>query len=398
MITPAEAEAAIAAALPECAAETVELGRCAGRVLAEPVTAERDSPPFDRIAMDGIALAAADYANGLRQFRIAGVQAAGAPRQALAGAGTCLEAMTGAILPAGADAVIPVEQLARSGDLVTVPDSLRVTAGLNVHGRGSDARRGQRVLAAGARLGPPEIAILAAAGREAISLRRVPRIAVVSTGDELVDPGQPILEHQVRRSNPQAVAAALRLGGWGVCTGRHLPDEPGVMQQQIGALLAEHDVLVLSGGVSAGRFDHVPAVLGALGVRRVFHRIAQRPGQPLWFGVAPDGQPVFGLPGNPVSVLACLARYVLPALARMVGLPHRTRTVQLAAPLTFNPPLACLLPVALEYDAQGAAWAGARATRGSGDFHALAGADGIVELPPGPAVFERGTLAEFYPW
>jgi len=156
---------------------------------------------------------------------------------------------------------------------------------------------------------------------------------------------------------------------------------------------------VLSGGVSAGRFDHVPGVLASLGVRQVFHRIAQRPGKPMWFGVSATGKPVFALPGNPVSVLVCLARYVLPALARAAGraLPP-PQAVALARSVSFKPALAWFLPVVVDYDAEGRAWAEPKPTHGSGDFNALAGTTGFVELPPGPMTFGRAEAAPFYPW
>lgn len=398
MITPAEAESAIAAALPQPAAEVVALGACHGRVLAEALRAERDAPPFDRVAMDGVALAAADYLAGCRRFQVRGIQAAGAPRDGVGRSGDCLEAMTGAILPMGCDAVVAVEQLRVADGVATLPDGLDLAPGTNVHLRGSDARAGELVLAPGARLGAPEVAIVASTGRERVAVWRRPRIAIASTGDELVAPGQVIQEHQVRRSNPQAAAAALALAGFGVGTDRHLRDDPGEISRGLGELLATHDVLVLSGGVSAGRYDHVPAALESLGVHKIFHRIAQRPGQPMWFGVGAAGQLVFALPGNPVSVLACLARYVRPALAALAGDRTPARTVRLGAPVTFRPALAYLLPVALEYDGDGNAWARPMPTRGSGDFQSLAGTDGIVELPPGPLTCDRGTRATLYPW
>jgi molybdopterin molybdotransferase len=163
--------------------------------------------------------------------------------------------------------------------------------------------------------------------------------------------------------------------------------------------LAAHDALVLSGGVSAGRFDHVPAALAALDVREVFHGIAQRPGRPMWFGTATSGTPVFGLPGNPVSVLVCLARYVIPALRRMSGAPvGEPPRVALSRDFRFEKPLTCFLPVRLGYDQQGRTLAEPRPTGGSGDFIALAGTAGIVELPPGPATHAAGLAVPFHPW
>ncbi|MBP6513863.1 MAG: molybdopterin molybdotransferase MoeA [Steroidobacteraceae bacterium] len=398
MITPAEAAAAIAAALQPADSQVTSLGACAGQALADDVSAERDAPPFDRVAMDGVALASVDYVQGCRDFPIRGIQAAGAPALALTDARSCLEAMTGAVLPRGCDAVVPVERITVDGGLARLPDGLAVVPGLNVHVRGSDVRAGARVLATGTIIGPAEVAILASAGLAELRTSRPLRIAVVSTGDELIDPGQPIADHQVRRSNPWAIAAALQLAGFGRPTDRHLRDDLAALQAGIGELLAVNDVLILSGGVSAGRFDHVPAALGNLGVNRVFHKVAQRPGKPLWFGTGPAGQAVFALPGNPVSVLACLARYVLPALALLSGGTARSRTLRLASAYRVKAPLALLLPVTVEYDSDGCPWAWPHPTQGSGDFHALAGSAGIIELPPGPAVVEHGTRVILYPW
>jgi molybdopterin molybdotransferase len=221
---------------------------------------------------------------------------------------------------------------------------------------------------------------------------------VVSTGDELVEPGAPLADWQVRRSNAHGVVAALRLRGSGDVADDHLRDDPAQLRERLAQHLARHDVVVLSGGVSAGRFDHVPAVLDGLGVRRVFHKVAQRPGKPLWFGVAAGGRAVFGLPGNPVSTLVCLVRYVVPALARLAGtVPATPLAVPLAADCSPPPGLTQFLPVRLVPGQDGATCAEPRPTRGSGDFGALAGTDGFVELAPGRA-WRRGDAAAFQPW
>jgi len=396
MLTPAEAEAAIAAAALPVSPERVPLADCRGRVLRAPVIAERDAPPFDRVAMDGIACAAA---SGLRRFRVAGTQAAGSPVLTLAAPGDCLEVMTGAVLPRGCDTVVPIEEV-RIADGEAALDGAAVPAPWrHVHRRGSDARAGDVLLEPGMRLAAPEIAIAASAGCAELSVSREPRIAVITTGDELVEPGLPILDHQVRRSNAYGLAASLALAGFAPSTDLQLPDRQDALVDALGTALAGHDVLVLSGGVSAGRFDHVPAVLGALGVQCLFHGIAQRPGRPMWFGKGPAGTLVFALPGNPVSVLVCLARYVVPALHRLVGArPDLPRRAILARDVAFNKPLACFLPVALGYDAADRLLAEPKPTAGSGDFISLAGTDGFVELPPAPPQPAAGLAVPFYRW
>lgn len=399
MLTPAEAAAAIAARLPPATVAELPLAACAGHTLRQEIVAERDAPPFDRVAMDGIAIVAAAVADGRREFRIAGTQGAGAVPLQLSSPGDCIEIMTGASLPAGCDAVVPVERIRVTDGSACLETGYAVAAWQNVHRRGSDARAGDRLLGPGTVLRGPEIAIAASAGMTALRVDHRPRIAVVSTGDELVPPGEPIQDHQLRRSNPQGLAAALALAGFTPQTDRHLPDRRDELLAVLGELLDHHEVLVISGGVSAGRYDFVPGVLGELGIERVFHKIAQRPGGPMWFGVRPGGPAVFALPGNPVSVLVCLGRYVLPALRAATGAPvPQPRWVALAESCAVRPSLAFFLPVVLEYDDSGRALARPRPTRGSGDFVSLGGTDGFVELPPGPAIHPVGFGVKFYHW
>jgi molybdopterin molybdotransferase len=208
-----------------------------------------------------------------------------------------------------------------------------------------------------------------------------------------------VLAHQVRRSNAYAVVGALREHGFQRVADDHIPDDVGELRERLRFHLETHDVLVLSGGVSMGRFDFVPQVLGELGVRTIFHKVAQRPGKPLWFGVAPSGAAVFGLPGNPVSTLVCLARYVLPALRGSLGQSaDRVERMALSAPITVTPALTHFIPVRLEQDDWGRDWAVPAPTNGSGDFTSLAGTEGFVELPPGPNTYAKGFVTRLYRW
>jgi molybdopterin molybdotransferase len=397
VLTPAQADAAIAAAIAPVSQERAPLPACAGRVLRSPVRAERDAPPFDRVAMDGIAIRFRSGAQ--RSFRMAGMQAAGSPALALASEGDCVEVMTGAILPRGCDTVVAVEQLRMTDGRAELSEDCQPVAWQNVHRRGSDARAGELLLDAGTRLAAPELAIAASAGQAQLLVSRAPRIAVVTTGDELVEPGEPIHDYQVRRSNAYGLAAALSLAGFPPASNLQLPDRVDAMNRALGEVLGNHDLLVLSGGVSAGRFDHVPSVLAALGVRESFHGIAQRPGRPMWFGTHPAGAAVFALPGNPVSVLVCLARYVIPALRRMVCMGAGAQPLAaLAQEFSVAKALTFFLPVVLGYDQLGRALAEPRPTGGSGDFISLAGTDGFVELPQGPATHAAGLAVPFYRW
>ena len=398
MLTPAEADLLIGQNLQCLPIESLPLTQCAGTVLRENVYAERDEPPFDRVAMDGIALASQGAATP-RRLQVQATQAAGDAPLTLESRQHCIEVMTGAVLPQGCDCVVPVEEIEVSGGTATLVAGTRLEPWRNVHRRGTDTRQGTLLIAAGAKLRPPEVAIAASAGMARIRVSSQPMLAVISTGNELVEPGEPVLAHQIRRSNAYAIISALRQQGFQRVADEHLRDDPLELRARLRFHLDTHDVLVLTGGVSAGRFDLVPQVLTELGVRTIFHKVAQRPGKPLWFGVAPNGTAVFGLPGNPVSTLVCFTRYVLPALLGSLG--HSAAPparIALGAPYTVNPPLTHFLPISLEQDDWGRSWALPAPTNGSGDFSALAGTAGFVELPPGPHTYPKGHVSRFYPW
>ena len=398
-ITPQAAEAAIHDQLPGLPIETRPLSQCVGGTLRENVYAERDYPPFDRVCMDGIAIASDASKHGLRRYAIQATQAAGAPPLTLENTESAIEVMTGASLPRGTDCIIPLEQYVLADGFVSLTDPVNDAPFRNIQRRGEDGRRGTLMLEAGTLLGAPEIAVAASAGLARIRVSSQPGFMVVSTGNELVEPGDPIAGHQIRRSNTYAVIAALRARGFDRVSNDHLLDDEAMLSDRLSLHLATHEVLILSGGVSMGRFDLVPKVLKSLGVREIFHRVAQRPGKPMWFGVGSRGQAVFGLPGNPVSTLICLARFVIPAIVAAMGTrrPPLER-IGLARSVTFDLPLAYFLPVAVEIDEWGRPWAGPRPTNTSGDFLSLIGTDGFVELPPGPMTYPKGFVATLYRW
>jgi len=399
VISPSQADELIAQHLTCLPIESLPLAQCAGAVLRENIYAERDQPPFDRVTMDGIALDSRSTRDGARRLRIQAMQAAGDPPLTLAGRDQCIEVMTGTAMPAGCDAVVPVERITvRDGQAEIAPD-VSVQPDQNVHRRGTDTRQGNLLLGVGTRLGPPEIAIAAGAGMARIRVSSQPMLAVISTGNELVEPGEPILSHQVRRSNAYAIAAALRLHGFQRVADDHIADDAAELKRRLKFHLETHDVLVLSGGVSMGKLDLVPQTLEELGVRRVFHKVAQRPGKPLWFGIAGSGAAVLGLPGNPVSTAVCVSRYVLPALAASQGqIAFPPERMALGAPVTVHPPLTLFIPIRIENDDWGRSWAMPAPTNGSGDFTALAGTDGFVELPPGPNTYPKGFVTRIHRW
>jgi len=399
LITPRLVEEAINSRLTCLPIESLPLTQCIGGTLRENIYAERDQPPFDRVTMDGIAVDSESLRRGVRRFRIQGTLPAGSPAIRLPGTEDAIEVMTGAILPLASDCVVPIEQYLIEDGVASLKSAIVSTPYHNVHRRGSDSRQGTLLLKTGTLLRAPEIAVAASAGMARVRVSSQPAIMIVSTGDELVEPGDPIAEYQVRRSNAYAVSAALRRRGFGRVGDDHVPDDEGRLHDRLALHLTTHEVVILSGGVSMGRFDLVPKVLEQLGVEQIFHNIAQRPGKPMWFGIGPLGQAVFGLPGNPVSTLVCLIRYVIPAIAEAMGTSRTApERMALAAPVTVQPPLTYFLPVAVEHDDWGRPWATPRPPNGSGDFLSLAGTDGFVELPPGPNTYPKGFVTSMYRW
>ena len=399
MIPVAAAEAAILEHMPRFPPRQEPLSDCIGRTLAEDIHAERDQPPFDRVTMDGIAIAFRAYAAGKRTFEVVGTQAAGAAALAVGGPAQCVEVMTGSALPGGTDTVVPVERVRRSGTDATIDADAVVEAEQFVHRRASDRPQGSLVLRAGMRLGPPEIAALAGAGRATAQVAHLARVAVISTGDELVDAGKPIAPQQIRSTNDRALEASLTQHRLGVVTRARLRDDASALAVAIDRLDSELDVLVLTGGVSMGQFDFVPSVLTELGAKLVLHRVAQRPGRPMWFGLSARGKPIFALPGNPVSTLVCATRYVLPALRHASGLaPPTPELAEITNPIEASPTLTFFTPVTLSSSERGTLLAAPSPTNTSGDFMRLVGTDGFVELAAKRGAYLAGTVARLFRW
>ncbi|MYH32575.1 MAG: molybdopterin molybdotransferase MoeA [Gammaproteobacteria bacterium] len=397
-LTVAQADRLIRETVAAWPAETVALDAAAGRVLRQNVLAERDLPPYDRATMDGIAMRWRAWSAGQREFPLEGMQSAGQAPGALSNAGAAWRIATGAPLPQGADTIVPVERLSETNGGVRIDDDYRPKRGQFIHTRGSDRRAGALLLKEGQRIGGVEMALLSANGVARPRVAPDPPIALVSTGDELVGLDSRPESWQVRSSNGPAMSALLKRHGFGKVTAAHAPDDPDVLAQRIRKTLSDSDALILSGGVSKGAKDYVPGVLTELGARPVFHRIRQRPGFPLWFGMHAE-KPIFGLPGNPVSSLVCLRRYVIPALKMAQG-------AQAAAPehatlsdeVSFKPSLTWFLPVRLSTDRDGRLLARPRQTNTSGDFASLARTDGFAQLPANRTRFPAGYVARIFRW
>lgn len=399
MITTEQARKAISKAMPGFATEFVELSAASGRVLRQPIVTERDQPPFDRVTMDGIAIAFDAFLRDTRSFRIQDRQQAGDAVTTLTDQTHCIEIMTGAVLPLGTDCVIPVERIVVANGNARIEPGYVPERRQFIHPRGSDHGKNSEVLTPGSVITPLDVAIIASCGLQQVDVARLPAIRIISTGNELVPPGRPLQPQQIRLSNGPAVMAMLEQQGFSDCRHDHIRDDPETLRARIGGHLDDAGVLILSGGVSMGKADFVPRVLEELGVKQVFHKISQRPGKPMWFGTGPEGQAVFALPGNPVSTLVCCRQYVLPALFEASGRkPRNGEFALLTEDVTFKPDLTWFLPVRLLHDVDGVLRARPAPTNTSGDFMGLAGTDGYVELARKESRFPQGCPVPLHRW
>lgn len=397
-LTVAQAERLILRNVPLWPAARIALPSATGRILRQNVHAERDLPPFDRATMDGIALNWRAWSSGKREFAVEGEQSAGQAPATLSNPNAAWRIATGAPIPAGTDTVVPVEKITAKPGTVRIAGHHLPERFQFVHKCGSDRRAGALLLKAGQRIGGVEMALLSANGVAEPLVTPDPRVTLVSTGDELVGLESQPEPWQIRSSNAPALAALLHRHGYSNVHAIHAPDDPQALARKISARLPRSDALVLTGGVSKGAKDYVPGVLDKLGARPVFHRVRQRPGFPLWFGMHGE-TPVFGLPGNPVSSLVCLRRYVIPALARAQGAqPPGPERARLAEAVAFRPALAWFLPIRLSAGRTGQLLARPRQTNTSGDFAALAHTDGFAQLAASRAHFPAGYATRIFRW
>lgn len=384
-----EAQAAILVGARPTPGEIVPLERAAGRVPVERrMVAPCDVPPFDNSAMDGFALRAEDAPG---ELRLVGEVRAGTAADGTVKPGTVLRIMTGAPLPRGADTVAPLETVEEHGELVLIP---AVTRGAHVRPAGGDTRSGDEVTLPDAPLSAAGVAVLASLGIGDVQVHRPPRVAILSTGDELRPPGAALGPGQIYDANSPALAAAvLEAGGEPVILARAPDDEDEIAQILLGAL-AQVDLVVASGGVSVGRYDHVRTVIERHGSLD-FWRIRVQPGKPLAFGhVGEQRCPVVGLPGNPVSALVTFELFVRPLVRAMLGLTSSGRLVVTAAPtarIGKDPDRRAYLRVLLLPDGRGGYQADATGGQASNQVRPLAAANGLLIVPEGEAAAEPGS-------
>ena len=367
--------------------EDLPIDEALGLTLAEQLTAAADVPSMANSAMDGFAAQAGDSG---RELKVIGESRAGHPSKLTVGPGEAMRISTGAAMPAGANAVAPIEVVDDAGDTVTLLEVL--ADGQNVRGAGEDLKAGAEVLADGRELGPAELGIAVAAGRAAVSVIRRPRVAVIATGDELREPGAKLEPGELHDSNLTTLQAMARAAGAEIVLARQVGDDPQLTRDSFEEALQSADVVVCSGGVSVGPHDHVKGALSELGVEEHFWRVALRPGRPTWFG-SREERLVFGLPGNPVSVMVTFLLFVAPALrAIQRRAPQQGLAASLGEPIKRHPDRDECVRVRLD-DGQ----AFATGPQGSHILSSMALADALAVIPRGDGELPAGSAIQLIP-
>ncbi len=369
--------------------EGVQLLSATGRIIAEELNADRPLPPYNRVTMDGISIDYSQIEKGILNFPIEDISAAGNPIKILKNKSNCIEVMTGSVLPENTDTVIRYEDLEIANENATIIVD-KVKKGQNIHYTGSDMPSNEQLLQPGDVLHAANIGIAASIGKSVISVRKNPKTCIISTGDELVDIKQIPLAHQIRKSNVFAINSFLKRYNIEAEL-FHLDDDLPKIEQHLEEVLNEFDLIILSGGVSKGKFDFIPNALINLGVEKQFHGVKQRPGKPLFFGQK-SNTAVFGLPGNPVSSIICARIYVSHWINHCLQIKPKLHFAELAEDFVFKPDLHRFLPVKLASSPYGISKAFPIKGNGSGDFISLRNADGILELPRGKERFTKGSV------
>lgn len=396
MTTVAEAGKIVLSETRDFGTELVSIDSAINRVLAENILADRDLPPYNRVGMDGIAINYTTFEKGVKSFPVKAIQAAGESPVDI-NAGECIEIMTGAALPDSADTVIRYEDLEIKDGIVTILiDNIR--KGQNIHKKGADKKQGDVVAAACQTITADLIAVAASVGKQELLVKKLPRVVIITTGNELVNITDSPSPYEIRKSNNYAIKSVLLQYGL-IADILHIPDELSTVKRELENCLVQYDVILLSGGISAGKFDYVPQVLEELSVQKLFHKVEQRPGKPFWFGKHDKGVHVFAFPGNPVSTFMCLHRYFIPWLEKSLGLPAKPDTYAiLNTDFSFKPTLVYFLQVKLGFNNAGQITATPVEGNGSGDFANLVGADAFMELPAEKNNFNKDEVYPIWPF
>jgi molybdopterin molybdotransferase len=370
--------------------ESVLFDYCLNRILAETIKADRDFPPFDRVSMDGIAINA-EKIDLLDNIKSEGIQAAGSPQLSIENPQNCIEVMTGAIMPQGLDTVIRYEDLTKNADDWSI--NIPIIKGKNVHRQGFDKHNGDVLIEKGICIKSHHKAILASVGKVDVKVYKRPRIALISTGDELVDIDKTPKLHQIRKSNIYMLSSLLEERGIKSST-YHLNDDYAEIKSKMEMILKNHDAILLSGGVSMGKYDFLPKVFEDLKIKKGFHKVEQRPGKPFWFGSIND-KAIFAFPGNPISTLVCYLQYFNTWLSKYENsVTTNHQKAVLNEDIIFRPQLTYFAQVKI-MQKDGRIMAQPKLGKGSGDFTNLVDIDGFLVLPAREGDYKKGELFEF---
>ena len=391
MVSVEEAEKIILDQIIDFGTELLPFEQSLGRVLAEEIRADRDMPPFNRVTMDGIAINYQSVYNGISTFKIRGIQAAGDTPIQLIEADDCIEIMTGASLPETADTIIRYEDLEMRAGLATLTSN-DIKQGQNIHYKGRDKKLDDLVADSGYMIDAALIGFLASVGKSEVMVKKLPKVVILSSGDELVEVKDTPSLYQIRRSNNYTVKAILNK--YHIKADMlHLPDQQEIINTQLKYCLEQYDVILLSGGVSMGKFDFIPNELKKLGVEQLFHKVQQRPGKPFWFGKNEQNTLVFAFPGNPVATFMCLHRYFIPWLKKSLHIFNRDPEYAiLDSDFSFKLPLTCFLQVSLYQNSDYRLMAKPLEGNGSGDFANLIDTDAFLEMPIQQEDFKTGQV------
>lgn len=378
---------------PQAQIEKVSLDKASGKTLAQKVFATRDQPPFHRVAMDGIGI---NSTNKTTSYAIEGIQAAGSPQLTLKNNDNCIEVMTGAILPKNCNCVIPYEKVTINNGTATI-NPTDISDMKNVHQKSTDYKEGEVLLKEGLHIGSAVCAVIASQGKSVVEVYKQPTITIISTGTELVDLDKEIKEHQIFMSNSYAIENELRNYGITNIERKHIVDDQIKTENEIRVSLENSDIVILTGGVSRGKYDFIPDSLNNLGVKKHFHKIEQKPGKPMFYGTKGKKQ-VFALPGNPVSCLVCLRRYVLPSISNSMNTPEPVRYGILQSEVHFKRAFTYFVGVKAKHTESGELHLTPVTSNGSGDFNSIGQADGFIQLPSGKESFYPGESYKYFSW
>lgn len=370
--------------------EEVPFLKSVGRVLKENILADRDFPPFNRVSMDGICIDFNAFKNGQRDFKVEGIQAAGSEQMTLQNKENCIEVMTGAVLPNNANTVIRYEDVTLKNGIATININ-KINDCQNVHAKGKDGKVGDVLITENKIISAAEIGVLATVGKSTVKVAKQPKVMIVSTGDELVGVNEIPLKHQIRRSNVFTLVSLLERLKISSDTA-HITDDKPILKQKIKGFLKDYDVLLFSGAVSKGKYDFLPEVFEELGVEKLFHKVAQRPGKPFFYGKTNECN-IFGFPGNPISTFVNCLAYFYPWYYKSTGLETEEETAILGENVSFKPNLEFFLQVKLK-SKFGHLVAFPVKGNGSGDLASLVNADAFIQLPNDKTEFKTG---ENYP-